>query len=228
MFESFSAVTSSWEYLVGGMCVTLSLVAVSLLIGFICGLMLTLGQVYGSWVVRRGVDVYVWFFRGLPNIILLFLFYFAFFSMIDVNLSPFTVAVTVLGLRSAAYQSQIFRGAIQSITDEQMLAARSLGMTKAQAVRYVILPQALRLSLPGWSNEYPVLLTDSVVAYLIGVAELLTRTSQMISRTREPMVLYLTCAVIFILLNYGGMVLIQHIEKKVRIPGIGHMEGENV
>ena len=225
MFEAFSAVTSSWEYLLGGTVVTLSLVAISLLIGFVCGMILTLGQVYGPWIIQRSVDVYVWFFRGLPNIVLLFLFYFALFPMIDLNISPFSVAVTVLGLRSAAYQSQTFRGAIQSISDGQMLAARSLGMTKAQAVRHVILPQALRLSLPGWSNEYPVLLTDSAVAYLIGVAELLTRTSQMISRTAEPMVLYLTCAVIFILLNYGGMLIIQYIEKKVRIPGIGHVEG---
>ncbi|HJK30487.1 MAG TPA: ABC transporter permease subunit, partial [Methanocorpusculum sp.] len=128
------------------------------------------------------------------------------------------------GLRSAAYQSQIFRGAIESIADGQMLAARSLGMTKWQSIRTVILPQALRLSLPGWSNEYPVLLTDSAVAYVIGVAELLTRTAQVISKTGEPMVLYLTCAVIFIILNYGGMMLIQRVEKKVRIPGFGNNE----
>jgi polar amino acid transport system permease protein len=228
MFESFSAVTSSAEYLLGGISVTLALVALSLLIGFVCGMILTLGQVYGPWVAQRVVDIYIWFFRGLPNIVLLFLFYFAFFPMIGLNISPFAVAVTVLGLRSAAYQSQIFRGAIQSIHDGQMLAARSLGMTKAQAVAYVILPQALRLSLPGWSNEYPVLLTDSAVAYLIGVAEMLTRTSHMITLTKEPMVLYMSCAVVFILLNYAGMTLIQFIEKKVRIPGIGHVEGEEV
>ena len=228
MFESFSAVTSSAEYLLGGVGVTLALVAVSLLIGFVCGMILTICQVYGSWIIQRIVDIYVWFFRGLPNIVLLFLFYFAFFPMVGLNISPFAVAVTVLGLRSAAYQSQIFRGAIQSISDGQMLAARSLGMTRAQAVCHVILPQALRLSLPGWSNEYPVLLTDSAVAYLIGVAEFLTRTSQMILLTREPMIMYLTCAVVFILLNYGGMTLIQYVEKKVRIPGIGHVEGEEV
>ncbi|MDR2854973.1 MAG: amino acid ABC transporter permease [Methanomicrobiales archaeon] len=228
MFESFSAVTSSANYLFGGIGVTLGLVAVSLLIGFVCGMILTLLQVYGPWVARRVVDIYIWFFRGLPNIVLLFLFYFALFPMIGLKISPFAVAVTVLGLRSAAYQSQTFRGAIQSIHDGQMLAARSLGMTKTQAVAYVILPQALRLSLPGWSNEYPVLLTDSAVAYLIGVAEMLTRTSQMISRTGEPMILYLSCAVVFILLNYGGMSIIHYVERKVRIPGIGHVEGEEV
>ena len=224
MSEAVSALLTSAPYLLEGMCVTLALVALALLIGFLCGIVLTIGQVYGPRYIKRLVDIYVWFFRGLPNIVLLFLFYFALFPMTGFDVPAFAVAVVVLGLRSAAYQSQIFRGAIESIADGQMLAARSLGMTKWQSIRTVILPQALRLSLPGWSNEYPVLLTDSAVAYVIGVAELLTRTAQVISKTGEPMVLYLTCAVIFIILNYGGMMLIQRVEKKVRIPGFGNNE----
>ena len=227
MSDAVSAVLTSAPYLLEGMCVTLALVALALLIGFLCGIVLTIGQVYGPRYIKRLVDlvdIYVWFFRGLPNIVLLFLFYFALFPMTGFDVPAFAVAVVVLGLRSAAYQSQIFRGAIESIADGQMLAARSLGMTKWQSIRTVILPQALRLSLPGWSNEYPVLLTDSAVAYVIGVAELLTRTAQVISKTGEPMVLYLTCAVIFIILNYGGMMLIQRVEKKVRIPGFGNNE----
>ncbi|HJJ99505.1 MAG TPA: amino acid ABC transporter permease, partial [Methanocorpusculum sp.] len=199
--------------------VTLALVAISLLIGFLCGMVLMLGQVYGPRFVRHLIDTYVWFFRGLPVIVLLFLFDFALSPMPN-----FAVAAVVLGLRSSAYQSQIFRGAIESIADDQMLAARSLGMTRWQSIRTVILPQALRLSLPGWSNEYPVLLTDSAVAYVIGVAELLTRTNQVVSKTSEPMVFYLICAVIFILLSYGGMMLIQRVEEKVRIPGFGNNE----
>lgn len=227
MFESISAVTNSFGYLAQGIGVTLLLVGLSLLVGFLCGIVLTIGQVYGPKIVRRLVAVYVWFFRGLPNIVLLFLFYFALFPFMGLDLPAFAVAVVVLGMRSAAYQSQIFRGSIESIADGQMLAARSLGMTKWQSIKSIILPQTLRLSLPGWSNEYPVLLTDSSVAYVIGVAELLTRTSQVISRTGEPMVLYFTCAVIFILLNYGGMMIIQHIEKRVRIPGFGN-DGEQL
>ena len=113
-----------------------------------------------------------------------------------------------------APQPQIFRAA-QECLKRQMVAHD-----------HSFCPQSLRLSLPSWSNEYPVLLTDSSVAYVIGVAELLTRTSQVISRTGEPMLLYLTCAVIFILLNYGGMMIIQYVEKKVRIPGFGNNEAE--
>ena len=215
--------------------VTLLLVGLSLsraAIGFISERrLLPIFIVPDSWpslwsaASRWFVGVYVWFFRGLYRI-KMFLFYFALFPFMGLDMPVFGVAVTVLGLRSAAYQSQIFRGAIQSLSEGQMLAARSLGMTRWQAIRSIILPQSLRLSLPSWSNEYPVLLTDSSVAYVIGVAELLTRTSQVISRTGEPMLLYLTCAVIFILLNYGGMMIIQYVEKKVRIPGFGNNEAE--
>lgn len=105
-----------------------------------------------------------------------------------------------------------------------MLAARSLGMSKIQAVTWIILPQAIRLALPGWSNEYPILLTDSSVTYAIGVLEILTRANLVVSRTYQPMPIFLTCAIIFILLNYGGMRLLHFVENKLRIPGYGNGE----
>jgi len=104
------------------------------------------------------------------------------------------------------------------------MAARSLGMTNIQAIKSIILPQALRIAIPGWSNEYPILLTDSAVSYAIGVMEILTRGSLTVSRTYQPMPIYLTCAVIFILLNYGGMKILHYVENRVRIPGFGNTE----
>ncbi len=103
-----------------------------------------------------------------------------------------------------------------------MIAARSLGMTKLQSIRHVILPQAVRVALPGWSNEYPNILTDSSICYAIGgVMELMTRTSQAVSNTSVTMPLYLVCAGIFILLNFAGMRALHMIEKKIEIPGFG-------
>ena len=82
-------------------------------LGLVLGIPLAVGQVYGNLVVRRIIGFYVWFFRGVPLLVLLFLFYFGLFSMLEINLSAFTVAVMVLGLISGAYQSQIIRGAIR-------------------------------------------------------------------------------------------------------------------
>jgi polar amino acid transport system permease protein len=184
-------------YLLGGVAVTLGLVLSALAIGFLLGLPLALGQVYGPRPVRVIVSLYVWFFRGLPILVLLFLFYFGIFPALRLDFSAFVIGAVVLGLRGAAYQSQIFRGGIQSVSGGQMTAALSLGMTQWTAVQSIILPQALRISLPGWSNEYPEILTDSAVCYSIGVVELLTRTSQIVSQTYVTMPVYLVCAFLF-------------------------------
>ncbi len=212
-------------YLLGGIAVTMGLVLSALAIGFLLGLPLALGQVYGTWPFRAAAGAYVWFFRGLPILVLLFLFYFGIFPTLGLDFPAFVVGAVVLGLRGAAYQSQIFRGSIQSISEGQMTAALSLGMTKVTAVTTIILPQALRISLPGWSNEYPEILTDSAVCYAIGVMELLTRTSQIVSQTYVTMPIYIACAGIFILLNFAGMQVIAKAEEKFAIPGFGVKAG---
>lgn len=211
-----------FPYLLSGIANTLGLVLSALGLGLLLGLPMALGQVYGSRPVRWVIGIYVWFFRGLPILVLLFLFWFGIFPMLGLGTLPaFAVGAVVLGLRGAAYQSQIFRGAVQSIGEGQMIAARSLGMSRLTAIRSVILPQAMRIALPGWSNEYPNILTDSAVCYAIGVAELLTITSRMVTQTHITMPIYLAAAGIFIILNYGGLKVLHGLEKRIAIPGFG-------
>ena len=173
--ENIIVIYQALPYLLQGILTTLGLVLSALLLGFIIGVPLSIGQVYGPPWMKWISGVYVWFFRGLPILVLLFLFYYGLFSMIGLNLSAFISAVLVLGLRSSAYQAQIFRGSIQSLGQGQLLAAQSLGMGKLEAIWSIVLPQVLRMSIPGWSNEYPAMLTESAVTYAIGVMEVLTR-----------------------------------------------------
>jgi len=224
MLRGFSAVYESLPYILSGITVTLGLVALSISLGLVIGVPMAVGQVYGQRVTGRFIELFVWLFRGLPNLVLLFLFFFGVFPMLGIRLSPFFVAAVALGLRSAAYQTEIFRGAFLSLGEGQMFAARSLGMSKRKAIWNIMLPQAMRVALPGWSNEYPILLTDSSVAYAIGVMEILTRGNQMVTRTYQPMPIYFTCALIFILLNFGGIRLFHMIENFIRIPGFGREE----
>jgi polar amino acid transport system permease protein len=210
-----------FPYLFAGILVTFGLVLSGLGIGVLLGLPMALGQVYGTRLLRAGVGIYVWFFRGLPILVLLFLFYFGIFPALGLDFPAFIVGAIVLGLRGAAYQSQIFRGAIQSVGEGQMVAARSLGMSKLTAIRSIILPQSVRIALPGWSNEYPNILTDSAVCYAIGVMELITRSSQIVSQTYVTIPIYLATAGLYILLNYGGMKILHLVEKKIAIPGFG-------
>jgi len=224
MNENLTLIYQALPYMLKGSLVTIGLVGGALGLGLIIGIPMAVGQVYGNKYIAGLVSVYVWFFQGIPVLVFFFLFYFGIFPFLDLNLSAFTAAVLVLGLISTAYQSQVFRGSIQSINEGQMLAARSLGMKKSEAILNIILPQALRISIPGWSNEYVSLLTDSAVAYAIGVQEILTRATFVATRTFKTMPIYLTAAVIFIILNYVGVKILDLLENKVRIPGYGKGE----
>ncbi len=198
---------------------TVALVCGALGMGLIIGIILAVGQVYGNSYIRYPIGIYVWFFRGVPLLVLLFLFYFGLFSLLGINLSAFSVATIVLGLISSAYQSQIFRGAILSLPEGQLKAARSLGMSDGKSILFIILPQALRLSVPAWSNEYSIILKDSAVAYAVGVMEMMARAHFIASRTYEHLTLYFTAGLIFLLLTYMGTKALRMLEEKVRIPG---------
>ncbi|MFP4048765.1 MAG: amino acid ABC transporter permease, partial [Desulfovermiculus sp.] len=148
-----------------------------------------------------------------------FLFYFGLFSMLGLNMSAFTAALIVLGLRSMAYQSQIFRGAIQSLPQGQLKASRALGMSDLQAIKSIIVPQSLRLSIPGWSNEYSIVLKDSAIAFVLGTSEIMSRSHFVASRTYEHLALYLAAGAIFFVLTWLGVRGLQYLEYRMRIPG---------
>src|SRR5512139_2761830 len=112
------AIGDALPYLLKGTLVTAALVVGAMGLGFLLGVLLAVGLVYGPPTVRRFFNLYVWFFRGVPLLVLLFLFYFGLFTMLGINISAFAAAVIVLGLISAAYQSQIFRGGILSLPEE--------------------------------------------------------------------------------------------------------------
>jgi len=219
MPESLIAITDALPYLLEGAGVTLIVVIGAMALGLALGVPLAVGQVYGHPVLRRAVGIYVWFFRGIPLLVFLFLFYFGLCTALDINLSAFTVAIIVLGLISAAYQSQIFRGAILSLPEGQFKAARALGMSDLTAIASIVLPQALRLSVPGWSNEYSIILKDSAVAYALGVAEVMARAHFVATRTYQQLPLYLAAGAIFLVLTYLGTKGLRILEEKVRIPG---------
>ncbi len=214
-----TAVVNALPYMLEGSLVTIVVVIGAMIFGLVLGIPFAVGLVYGKPGLRFCISVYVWFFRGIPLLVLLFLFYFGLATLLDLNLSAFTVAIVVLGSISSAYQSQIFRGAILSLPEGQLKAARALGMSDFKAIFFIILPQALRLSIPAWSNEYSIILKDSAVTYALGVAEIMARTHFVASRTYQHMPLYLAASVIYLALTYLGLKALRLLEAKVRIHG---------
>jgi polar amino acid transport system permease protein len=197
----------------------MTVVAGALAVGMILGILLSIAQVYGNRMLRRVIGVYVWFFRGIPLLVLLFLFYFGLLTALEIELSPFTISIIVLGLISSAYQSQILRGAILSLPEGQLKAARAIGMSDRKAIIFIILPQALRLSIPGWTNEYTIIMKDSAVTYALGVAEIMARANHVASRTYQHFWIYILAGFIFLALTYIGTRLFNLLENRVAIKG---------
>ncbi len=215
----FLVIFEALPYILEGSLVTMITVLGALTLGLLLGVPMAVCQVYGSFWARRALDVYVWFFRGMPILLLLFLFYFGLFELLGFNLSTITASCLVLGMASAAYQSQIFRGSIENLPSGQMRAALALGMSKPAGIINIVLPQAIRLSIPGWSNEFSILLKDSALCFVLGTPEIMARTHFVASRTYEHLPLYLTAGVIYFLITLLGVTLLRKLENAVRIPG---------
>jgi polar amino acid transport system permease protein len=227
--DAFTAIIDALPYILKGTAVTAGIVIGAMVLGLIAGIPMAVGQVYGNRPVRFMVGVYVWFFRGVPVLVLLFLVYFGVFGFIEIklrsgygiyiNFSPFMAACLVMGMVSAAYQSQIFRGAIQALPQGQLKAASALGMSDSMAIRTIILPQALRIAIPAWSNEFSIVLKDSAVAFVLGTTEIMARTHFVASRTYQHLPLYLLAGVLYFILTWMGVKALLKLEHKVRIPG---------
>lgn len=217
----FSTILDALPYILQGALVTILLVAGTLFIGLCLGVPMAVTQVYGPRPAAFFIGLYVWFFRGVPLLLLLFLFYYGLFGLIGLEISTIEASCLVLGMVSAAYQSQIFRGAILSLPAGQLKAGRALGLTDFQCIRHIILPQALRLSIPGWSNEYSILLKDSAICFALGTPEIMARTHFAASRTYEHLLLYITAGLIYLVISIAGLSLLRRLEQKVRIPGYG-------
>ena len=147
--DKIPVILNALPYILQGGVVTLITVIGSLALGFCIGLPLAVLQVYGPSFIRRLIGVYVWFFRGMPILLLLFLFYFGLFEVIGLNLSTITASCLVLGMASAAYQSQIFRGSIETLPVGQFRAARALGARPRDVFFKVILPGAMPFIFTG-------------------------------------------------------------------------------
>lgn len=200
--------------------VNLSVFVVLLPIGFAVGTLVAVAQVYGHATIAALATAWAWFFRGVPALVLLFLFYYG-PPVFGISISSFTAAALAMGFRSSGYQSQIFRGAIESVDAGQVVAARSIGMTRLQAIRSIVLPQAFRLALPAWSNEFSSVLKDTTLVYAIGINEVMrfARTIY-VGNPGLAILTFLAVAVIFWILTTIGTTLLQMLERYLALPGL--------
>ena len=196
------------DYLGVGTLLTIALTAASILLGFLVGFPAGAVEVYGDGYLRRVVNAAGVVLRGTPIVVILVVMYFV-VGVPQINLgvasisSAMTAGILGLGLRSAAYQSQIFRATLASVDDGQLEAGRSIGLSRFEAVRYVVVPQALRRSIPGFQNEFTIVLKDTSIVFAIGLAELLTRGFDLFSeQTTAVLEVILFISAIYFVLTF--------------------------
>lgn len=213
----FSLITQSLPLLLHGALLTLEITALSVGFGLLIGLVLGLAQLSKTPLLRWPAKIYVDFIRGTPLLIQIFIIYFALPAVLGTRIDPFIAAVTACSLNSGAYIAEIFRGGIQSISIGQLRAGLSLGMTHAQTMRYVILPQAVKRIIPPLGNEFIAMLKDSSLVSVIGFEEL-TRSGQLvIAETYGTLEIWSCVAILYLIMTLTITRIVAYFEKRLRL-----------
>lgn len=190
-----------------------------LLLGFLIGCLLATVQIIPSKNVfatigKKIVDVYVAVFRGTPMMVQLLLFHFAVFA--GVRIEPVVEVSLIFGLNSGAYMAEILRGGIASVDKGQMEAGRSLGLSYTATMIRVVLPQAIKNSVPTIGNEFISLLKETSIVSVIGLADLTRSFKAIADSTFEYFVPYIVLALIYLVLVIIITVLIRLLERRLR------------
>ncbi len=201
-----------------GLLVTLALIAVTAPIGLALGILIACGRVYSGKVLSGFFHGYTIFFKGCPLLLLLFILYFG-LPPYGITLSPFVASIIGFILCNSAYNSEYIRGAILSVKEGQLTAAKALGMTRNQAIRFVVLPQALRRAIPGISNEFIYLIKYSSLAYMITVIELTGAGKLIATKYFAYNETFFALAVVYLALVTITTFGANAIERKFAIPG---------
>ncbi len=206
-------IDSFWPLLSAGLIFTVPLTLITFVLGILLGFLVALARLYGPTPLVALVRCYVWLVRGTPLLVQLFLIFYGLPSA-GIVLDAFTAAVIGFTLNIGAYSSEIIRATLAAIPKGQWEAAHSIGMSWPQAMRRVILPQAVRIAVPPLSNTFISLVKDTSLA-AVTVPELFQAAQRLASVTYEPLILYVETALIYLLFSSVLSTLQDRLERRL-------------
>ncbi len=215
---NWQLVFDNWASLGEGALWTLFVTFFSLAVGSVLGLILAIMRLSKHPLLRTPATAYVEVFRGTPMFVQILLFYQGIFPSLGYSRLPAIFAgLTALSLNSAAYICEIFRGGILSIDRGQTEASLSLGLSKTQTMRYVVLPQALANAMPAIGNEFVTLIKDSSLVSAITVPELTYQAGLIASRNWEYTTMYVVIAIMYFIMTSFTSIVLARVEKRLRV-----------
>jgi polar amino acid transport system permease protein len=215
----FSPVLANSGLLATGLLNTLKLTGTALVFGVPLGLGLALLRLARFRVLSMPAAFIVELFRTTPPLVQLFWFFFALPILIDVRMTPFVAAVVTFAIQSSAFFAEIFRGGIVSIERGQWEGAFAIGMTPGQAMRRIILPQAVKRMIPAFMERSIELMKTTTLVATISYADLLFRANELAQKTFRPLEVFTVAALMYFVVIFGFSVLARALERRLAVSG---------
>ena len=205
------------EFLISGLGITISISLISIIISIVIGFFIALPGLSNNKLLILVNRSYIEFFRAVPLLVLLLWVYYGLPVIFGISIGAFMAGIISLSLSDAAFEAEIFRAGLQSIGSGQKDAAKSIGLSKAQEMRLIILPQAIRIILPAIGNQFVYVLKMSSLVSIIGLADLTRKANELVVTVYRPLEIYT-----FLVLEYFVLILIisyfiRKLEKKLKI-----------
>jgi polar amino acid transport system permease protein len=219
MFE-FLADPYTWTLIMEGLSLTIAITLFGVFFGLGLGTLLSIGDIYGGKTAKAVIAVYVELFRGSPLFVQLFIAVYTVPALLNVQIDHTLLAFLVFGLNSAAYQKGYMKGAMETIFTDQMDAGLSTGMSKIQTLRHVILPQAYRIVIPSWTNEFCSLTKSTSTIAFVGLYDLTSAGITLRHGTFQIMQVWLVIGAIYLIWITSFSKIMDIIYEKNKIPGV--------
>ncbi|AIE59008.1 amino acid ABC transporter permease [Bacillus methanolicus] len=207
-------ITAAFPYLLKGLQVTLHIFVIAIILGFMIGLIMALFRLAPIKILNWIAKIFVDAIRGTPFLVQLYFIYFGINSLNWISFNNTTAGIITVGINAGAYFAEIIRAGIQSIDKGQTEAARSLGLTGVQNMRYIILPQAFRRMLPTITNQSIISLKDTSLLSIIGIADLTQQGQIQTAATFEAFKIWLTVGVMYFVIIYLLSLLSNFLERR--------------
>lgn len=209
-------ISNNYKILLTGLGKTIVLALVSFALALIVGVIFGLFSVAPIKGLRVFASLYVDIIRGIPMMVLAFFIFFGLSDAIGITIPDFAAGVITLTLNASAYIAEIVRGGINAVPPGQMEAARSLGLTYNRTMQKIVLPQAIKIMIPSFVNQFVISLKDTTIISVIGVVELLQTGKIIVARTMQSTYVYLIIAIMYLIVITALTKLAKVLEKKVK------------